>query len=883
MRLLTKLRLRLRSLVLPRRVDAELDEEMRLHIERQIDAYVAGGMTPAAARDAARREMGGVEHWKDQCRDARGFATFDSLRQDVRYALRMLRRNPGFTLVGVLVMSLGIGANTAVFSVVNSVLLNPLAYPDPDRIVTLSYSGDTVARPQAAAAFEGQVSAPDATDWLEQSTTFEAMAYYTTGRTSVLANGAAEYGLISRVRPDFFRAFGVAPALGRTFSRDEQNEGGGAAIVSSSYARQRFGDPTRALGQVLRIGNQATPIVGVMPEGFSTPNRADLWLPLPDSRTAHRRGNNFRAIGRLKAGVTLSQAQTEMSAIAARLAKAYPDAVTTASRDVAVTPLHRSIVGDARRMLLLMLGAVGLVLLIACANMATLLLAKATARTAEMGVRMAIGASRGRIIRQLLVEGLVQALLAGGIALIVAVWATRALVALAPGDVPRLAEAGLDGRVLLFTFLTCVLVSVLFALPPALHAARTDVTGAMGQGGGRTIAGGRSGRTREALVVLEIALSVVLLAGGALLVRSLVALNRAPLGYQPQHVMAMETTLPAQGRDRTRANDFFSGLLDDVAKLPGVVAVGAAAAPPGRVESSSSYFIDRMPADKSLRGGREAVMSVVAPGAFAALGVPIRAGRDFSAADRDGAPKVAIINETIARAAFRGQDPIGRVIHCTYDSLDPMTIVGVVGNVRQYGPAVQPAAECFMPHLQHFYNNTTLSVLVRTSGDPGNLPETVQRLARRRGPEASVRMTSMDAILAERVAAPRFRALLLGLFAGIALCLSMAGVYGVMAWTVAQRATEIGVRMALGATARSVLWLMVRRGMWLVGAGLALGLIGGAAAMRLLAGMLYDVTPGDAATHASVLVLLGVISLVAIYVPARRSIRIDPLATLRQP
>ena len=232
-----------------------------------------------------------------------------------------------------------------------------------------------------------------------------------------------------------------------------------------------------------------------------------------------------------------------------------------------------------------------------------------------------------------------------------------------------------------------------------------------------------------------------------------------------------------------------------------------------------------MPADKSFKGGEEAVMSIVAPGTFAALGVPIRAGRDFSAADREGAPKVAIINETIARAAFRGQDPIGRVIHCTYDSLDPMTIVGVVGNVRQYGPAVQPSAECFMPHLQHFYNNTTLSVLVRTAGDPGNLPETVQRLARRRGPDASVRMTSMDAILAERVAAPRFRALLLGLFAGIALCLSMAGVYGVMAWTVAQRATEIGVRMALGATARSVLWLMVRRGMWLVGAGLALGLI----------------------------------------------------------
>jgi putative ABC transport system permease protein len=405
----------------------------------------------------------------------------------------------------------------------------------------------------------------------------------------------------------------------------------------------------------------------------------------------------------------------------------------------------------------------------------------------------------------------------------------------------------------------------------------------MGGGGGRTVAGGRSGRTREALVVLEIALSVVLLAGGALLARSLVALNRAPLGFQPQHVMAMETTLPPRGQDRTRANDFFNGLLDDVAKLPGVVAVGATASPPGRVESSSLYFIDRMPADKSFKGGAEAVMSVVAPGTFAALGVPIRAGRDFSAADRDGAPKVAIINDAIARAAFRGEDPIGRTIHCTYDSLDAMTIVGVVGDVRQYGPAVQPAAECFMPHQQHFYNNTTLSIVVRTAGDPGNLPDTVQRLARRRGPDASVRMTTMESILAERVAAPRFRALLLGLFAAVALCLAMAGVYGVMAWTVAQRATEIGVRMALGATAGNVLWLMVRRGMALTGAGLALGLLAAVGAMRLLTGMLFEVTPGDATTHVGVVLLLALMSLLAIYVPARRSTRVDPLATLRQP
>jgi len=881
MRWMARLRHRFRSIAFNDRVEAELDEEMRDHVERLVAACIAAGMSPAQARDAARREMGGVEQRKEECRDARGLVFFGNVSQDVRYALRMLRRNPGFALLGILVMALGIGANTAVFSVVNAVLLDPLPYHDADRIVTLSYVEEATPPTPSAAAFTGQVSAPDATDWHDQSTTFEAMAYYSTGRASVMAGTAAEYARVSRVRPEYFRVFGVTPSVGRPFSAQEESGGAGAALVTSSYARLHFGNPERALGQTLRIYDRPIPVVGVLPAGFTTPDRADVWLPMPDRKTAHRRGNNFRVVARVKPSATIGQAQAEISAIAARLARAYPE--TNANHQVIVTPLHRSIVGDARLMLLLLLGAVGLVLLVAGANMATLLLARATARTSEMGVRMAIGAGRARIVRQVLVEGLVQALLAGSVALAVAVWATRALVALAPGDVPRLADAGLDMRVLAFTLGISVLVSLLFALPPAIQAARTDVNGAIGQGANRAVLGGRGSRTREALVVLEIALSVVLLAGGLLLVQSLLALQRAPLGFEPRHVLAMETTLPAAGAEGRRANDFFTGLLADVSALPGVTAVGATMAPPGHVESSSSYFIDHLPETLNVRNARMAVMSIVAPGTFATLGIPVKAGRDFHESDTRGAARVAAINEALAREAFRGQDPIGRVIYCAFDSLEPMRIVGVVGDVRQYGPALEPSPECYMPALQHSYNDTTLTVIARTAGDAGGVGDAMQRMARARAPDASVKMTTLEAILSERMAAPRFRAVLIGLFAAIALCLSMAGVYGVTAYSVGQRSTEIGLRMALGATTGAVLWLLVRRGLVLAVCGVALGLTGAAAAARLLSGMLFGVTASDATTYAAVAALLGAVALVAIYIPARRSAHVDPLSAMRQP
>jgi putative ABC transport system permease protein len=419
---------------------------------------------------------------------------------------------------------------------------------------------------------------------------------------------------------------------------------------------------------------------------------------------------------------------------------------------------------------------------------------------------------------------------------------------------------------------------VLFALPPALQVSQVDTNDSLQASAGRTVVGGRGRTLRDALVVAEIALTVVLLTGGGLLVRSLLALQQVSLGFRPEHVLAMETT--PQNRQRSWA--LFTGLLSDVSVLPGVVAVGAINAPPGNVDSTSTYWIDDLPKELNLLTGPSTVMSVVAPGTFNALGIPLRRGRDFREGDTADAPRAAIINESLARQAFRHDDPLGHVIFCAFDSLEPMTIVGVVGDVRQYGPAVEASPECYLPYLQHGFNNETLSIVVRTSGDPGLLADTMRQKAHERSPDVSVKATTMEVLVGEHFAAPRFRAILVALFGAVALSLALAGIYGVMAYTVAQRSREIGLRMALGATAQNVVWMMLRRGIQIVAVGLLIGLVGAAASARLLRTMLFQVRPNDPLVYLAVAVLLGLVALVASYVPARRASKIDPLVALRQ-
>ena len=795
---------------------------------------------------------------------------------DLRFALRSLRKSPGFTLVAVLVMALGIGATTAVFTVVNAVLLKPLDYPDPDRIVTVS----SLWKRSGA---RGQASAPDFHDWRGQSAAFTAMAYYGHSETAVMAGPAAEYRRVASVTPEFFRVFAVQPALGRPFTAEEQ-KAGGAVMISHSYWQSHWGGDRAALGQRIRLFASTPAIVGVLPPRFRFPDQTDLWFPANTifPETTSRSAHNYLVVGRLKEEVSLEQAQAQMVSIGARLEQQYP--ASNQGKSVAVTRMRDDLVSDVRLTLYLLLGAVGVVLLIACANVANLLLARATARGREIAIRAAVGASRGRIVRQLITESLALAALAGAAGLILALGGSRALIRLAPGNVPRLAETGIDGWVLAFTFGVSALASLLFGLAPAVQASRVDLTEALKQGATRTGIGGAAGRTRGALVVAEIALSVVLLAGAGLLIRSFVALHNVALGFRPENTLLMRASVPASDLGGARrATRFYKDLLAQIAVLPGVSAVGATRIPPGRVGSYGGYWIDRLPGPAELTvGAAQAIFSVVAPGAFAALGIPLQRGRDFHDGDAFDAPFTAVINEALARQAFPAQDPLGRLIFCGFDSLAPMKIVGVVGDVRQYGPARAPQPEIYMPYQQHPRAATALSIVVRTGTEPAALSEAMRRKTRELSPDVPVRFTTLEASLADAVAAPRFRTLLLGIFAALAVSLASAGVYGVMAYTVGQRSSEIGLRMALGASSGDVLKLVLRQGLALAAAGVALGLAGAAAATRLLTTMLFEVKPTDPLSYVAAAALLALVALAASYIPARRAARVDPLVALRQ-
>jgi predicted permease len=622
-------------------------------------------------------------------------------------------------------------------------------------------------------------------------------------------------------------------------------------------------------------------VVGVLPPSFHFPRKADLWTPSGEetvSRTAH----NYLAIARLKPDVTLEQAQTQLTAIASRLEQQYPN--SNKNKGAVVIRMRDQMVSSIRLTLYLLLGAVGMVLLIACANMANLLLAKATSRTREIAIRAAVGASRLRIVRQLITESLLLALVSGVAGLILAVWGADALIALAPKNVPRLAEVGIDGWVLAFTFCVSLASCLIFGLIPALQASRVDLNNALKQGGTRSVLGGGAGRMRSALVVAEIALSVILLTGAGLLIRSFQALGNAELGFKPEKILVASTSVPSSTlADAQRATQFYKGLLTDVAALPGVSAVGATMAPPGTIRSNGGYYIDHVPPREKLGiSSDQAVFSVVAPGTFQTLGIPLKIGRDFTAGDGYEVPFTAVINEELARKSFPGQDPIGRTIYCGMDSSNPMTIVGVVGNVRQWGPATPAWPEIYMPFEQHPFFATALSILLRTPGEPSSLSEAVRRKIRERSPEVPVRFTTMQASLADNVATPRFRTLLLTIFAGLAVVLAMAGVYGVMAYVVSQRSSEIGLRMAMGAGSGAVLRLVLGQGLKLAAIGVALGLAGAVAATRVLTSVLYEVKPTDPLTFVAVAAALVIVAFAASYFPARRATRVDPLLALRQ-
>ena len=801
----------------------------------------------------------------------------DNLLQDVRYGIRTLIRQPGFAATAILTLALGIGATTAIFSVVNAVVLRPMPFDEPDRVVVVTNLNTKTGTRNTT------ISGPDFFDWRAQAKSFEALSYFTgSGETSVTVNNVSDYTAVARVAPGYFEVFGATARAGRLFSSDEQRPtGSDAVVISDAYWRRQFGSDPRAIGATITFGNRSRTIIGVTDLRY--PARTDIYYPDPAPPEAQSRtGHNYRGVARLAKGVSVAQAQAEMTGIASRLEQQYP--VSNGDKGIAVVPVQDVVVGDTRQTLFVLLAAVAFVLLIACANVANLLLARASARGRELVVRAAVGAGRVRLIRQMLTESVVLALLAGTGGVIIARWGVSALLALAPEDLPRLSEVTIDLPALLFALAISLMASVIFGLAPAWHVSRVDLADGLRQGGKGSSLGVRGGWARKAFVVTEIALAVALVMGAGLLGRSLIALAQVDMGFKSDRLVVLKTVVPVAGREQfPRAIATYRAMLEELRAIPGVAAAGGVTSLPTAVRSNGGYWIQGGPGPEVLgMKSPQALFNVVTPDYFRTLQVPVVRGRDFNDGDRLESPFVAIINEQLAKDAFPGADPIGRTIRCGLDTLEPMTIVGIVKDVRTRGPNRPVQAELFMPYEQHQGPATSLNIVMRTdAADPLGMGATAAKQIRSRNPEIPVRIETMEMTLSNASATPRFRTVLLVVFAGVALLLAIAGVYGVMAYTVNQRVPEIGLRIALGASPSDVIQLVLREGALLVVIGLAVGAALSFAGAQFISGLLFGVSARDPLVFAAVSALVAIAALAACLVPGRRALRVDPLLALR--
>jgi len=802
----------------------------------------------------------------------------DNFLQDLRYALRSLFRQPSFALTAILTLALGIGAATAIFSVVNAVLFRPLPFKDADRIVAVTNWWTKTATRGV------NVSWQDFRDWKAQSQSFQAMAYYAGGETSVTLKDGANYARVYRVTPGFFEVLGARAAVGRLLNPEEETAGGPLGVViTDAFWRQQFNGDSGAVGATVKFGDRIFTIVGVLPAGLRFPAGADIYFPawlVPE--ISSRGGHNYRVIARLREGVSIEQAAAEMQSIAARLEAEHP--ATNAGKQAAVLPLKELIVGNTRGTLQLLLWAVVLVLVIACANVANLLLARSSARSREMVVRAAVGASRARLVRQLLTESAVLAIAAG----LCGAWLARlgvvALIALAPANLPRTHEIQVDTSALMFALAVALASSVVFGLAPAIQGSRVKIVDGLREGGKGTSIDARGRWMRSTFVVVEVALAVALVAGAGLLARSPAALSAVDMGFEPERLLVLRTVVPVRtGEEAPRATAFYRDLLAEVRRLPGVEAAAGVMSIPTLVSSNGSYTIEGAPTPGQIANGSpDAIFNVVTPDYFKVLRVPLRRGRDFSDADTRNAPFVAIINESLARVSFPDQDPIGRRIQCGLDTREFMTIIGVVADVRTQGPALPAQPEIFMPYEQHPRPATSLNLLARThTTDPLALAGTIRSRIRAMNPDVPARAATMEATIETASATPRFRTFLLVVFAAIALLLALAGVYGVMAYAVSQRIPELGVRIALGATPQNMMRLVLREGATLAAMGLVLGIALALASARILDGLLFGVTTRDPTILAGVTIVVAVATFAACYIPGRRAARVDPIIALR--
>ena len=814
----------------------------------------------------------------------------DAFLRDLTYSFRRLQKSPAFTAVVILTLALGIGANTAIFSVVNTVLLRPLPFREPDELITIYH----FYKSEALNNLEAPVSAIGFRDYRDKTKSFDAVAVETGWSANLTGTGDPERVPASRVSGDYFRVLGVPTQLGRTFGRDEDEPGKNRVVVlSDGLWRRIYAGQRDAVGKTVQLNGETYTIVGVMPPGFrSFFNRpADIWTPLalaPSVFDPNNYTNEYLNLtARLKSGVSIDRAQAEMTAFAEQLKKQYPNNFSP-RWTLSVKSINELATGRIRPVLLVLLGAVGFVLLIACANVANLLLARASARQKEVAIRTALGAERWALVRQLLTESVLLALGGGLLGLGLAYWSVKSLVATIP-EIPRGNEVGIDGGVMLFTLGVSVLTGLLFGLVPAMQTSRTQLHETLKEGG-RGGSADVSGRTvRRVLVVGEVALALTLLVGAGLLIKSVARLQRVDPGFDPSRILTFNVALPrVKYPSDTARTQFFDAALARIAQVPGVVTVGGTSVMPfGGSWSTGSFQIEGYTPGPN-QPGPWGDIRVVSPEFFRALRIPIKQGRVFTQQDGPGMQSVAVIDEGFVRKYYRGENPIGERI--TFGAPpgqkpDYITIVGVVAHTMHEGLDAKPRIQLYVPYRQlpgEFALNF-MSLAVRTSGDPLIMTRSVREALHTVDKDMPMsNISSMDDLLASSLGSRRLSMLLLGAFSAIALLLASIGIYGVLSYSVTQRARELGIRMALGAARGRVLRLVVAQGMALAAVGIGIGLVGSFLLTRLLANQLYSVTATDPTTFATVALVLGGIALAATILPALRATKVDPVVALRE-
>jgi predicted permease len=869
--------------------ERELEEELRGHLEMAAGDRVERGEKTEEARRAVRREFGNAELIKEVTREMWGGAFLERLVQDVRYGFRMLVKSPGFTLVAILTLALGIGANTAIFSVVNGVLFNPLPYPHPEQLMTLHESKPNFAT--------GSISLPNFLDWQKDNHTFSSMAMSRGNIVNLTGRGEPEQLGARYITSDLFAVLRVNPLLGRTFAPGEDRIGGAPiALISEALWRRKFSASPDALGQNLTLDGMGYAIVGVIPATFRLFRWApstDVYLPagqwsnpLLPKRGA---GLGFHGIGRLKPGVTIEQARADLAAVSQHLATAYPD--TNTGIAAAMFPLKQELVQDVSTLLLVLLSAVGCVLLISCVNVANLMLARSTARAREFAVRTALGASRGRILRQLLTESLLLAVLGGGLGLILAVWGTKAALNRLPPGLPRAAEVAIDGRVLLFTVLISLGCGIFFGLAPAMKNARSNVHDTLKEGG-RSASGARH-RAQGALVVVEMALALMLLISAGLMLRSLSALWSVNPGFDSHDVLTFAVALPPTMHTAT-ADGIRAALRNVAQQIKSVRGVKAVSLSWGAIPLSSDdedlFWIEGQPKPATENEMKWALSYVVQEDYLQVMHIPLLRGRFFTAHDDETAPRVVAVDQVFAKQYFGTKDPIGQHI-VLQNKGGSAEIIGIVGHVKQWGldsdDTESLRAQLYFPYMQlpedamkQSWDGT--GVMVRYDPAAVAIGDSIRAAIRGMSSEHLMTQTqTMDEIVANSLNARRFSMTLLGLFAMVALGLAAMGIYGVVSYLVGQRTQEIGIRLALGAKRVDVLRMILSDGMKMTLIGMVIGLAASLALTRLMGSMLFGVSATDPLTFASVALLLAIVALAACYIPARRATLVDPLVALR--